>query len=330
MDWTTSLLVMAASVALSGFFDGTETGFTSVRRIRLLHRARAGSRLAALAARLAADREQVILSAVVASNAMTVAGSAVATVGFRARFGEAGETLAAVLMTALTIVFGQVLPKSLYRAHPETLTTWSALPFLLATRALIPLQWLILTLSRGVLGLIGQSARGATSRLTKERILMSFELSMRGEELAELEESLVRRFVHGSQLSLAQVMTPMREVTAVRSGESVAHALELVRSTGHSRLPLLDSEDDIQGLVLFRDLIHAGAQEPVEDYARTMLFLSATMGLDEAIAALSHARASTAAVIDALDAAVGIVSLEDLLEPLLGEMADEHDPKAAA
>jgi CBS domain containing-hemolysin-like protein len=156
------------------------------------------------------------------------------------------------------------------------------------------------------------------------------ELSYRNQTLHALEEALVRKFAQASQLSLRQVMTPLGEVTAIDATESVATALELVRATAHSRLPMRDLAGRINGLLLFRDLIHARGDEPIDAYARTILLVSADMGIDEGIAALSDARASMAAVVDAADQPIGIVTLEDLLVPLVGDIADEHDEVVAA
>ncbi len=209
--WVSGLVVVLLTVLATGFFEGAETGFTSARRARLMHRARSGHRLAVLAARLAQDRgERVVLTAVVGSNIMTVAGSALATVALTARFGERGEkSIATIGITALVVVFGAIVPKSVFRSHPETLVTWAAAPFWVAMRVLWPLQQVIQLLAGLVLRALGQPTWVAPARFTKERILRNVELSYRSQTLEPLEEALVRRFAQASQLSLRQVMTPL-------------------------------------------------------------------------------------------------------------------------
>lgn len=320
--------LIALSVLLNAFFAGVETGFTSARRIRLLHRARNGSRTAGLAALLLRRRENMIIAAVVGNNVAVVAGTAVATSAFVAWYGGAGETWAAVVMSALNIVFGEILPKALYRSHPELLLSASAGPFWLMSRVLLPLQWFALVLSRGLLTLLGQGTESGVPRLSRERLLRIFRMSRERGEVGEGEDALIHRFVNASRLPLTHVLTPVEQVATLSAGSTAGDALALVHDTGHSRLPVRHADGELGSLVLFRDLMDADPGDTLERYHRSLLYLPERMGLDEAIAALTTAQLSLAAVVDAEGHSVGIVTLEDLLEPLVGDILDEHDRPA--
>lgn len=323
-------MLIVVCIAANGFFAGVETGITSARRIPVLHRARRGHWPSVLTARILTRREDGIVTAVVGNNVMIVAGTSVATAFFVHRYGESGETLAAVVMSALNILFGEVLPKSMYRARPELLLTWSAPLFLALGWLLMPLRWLAATAAKGTLRLAGLQRPHADPRITRQRLLAIFSRSHRHQELDERQQNLVHSLVHNCRTPVERVMTPLAQAARLGSDSRVAEAVALVRETGHSRLPVTDAAGNIRGLVFFRDLIRARAEDPVTAYERSLAAFPWNMGLDEAIDALTDRRQSMAAVVDSRDRSIGILTLEDLLEPLVGEIVDEHDASDGA
>ena len=148
------LFLIALSVVLNAFFAGIETGFTSARAVRLMHRAKRGDRGAALAEKIVRNRENAIVAAVVGNNVAVVGGTAVATYTFVAWMGTSGETIAAIVMSVLNIVFGEILPKTFYRAHPERSVSLSAPAFRVLSWLLWPVQWVALFLARGILWIL--------------------------------------------------------------------------------------------------------------------------------------------------------------------------------
>lgn len=325
MSLLVSIWVAVATTLLNGFFAGVETGFTSARRISLDHRARQGSRAAAWAARLARRREDVITSAVVGNNVAVVVGTSVLTAAFVAWLGAVGEPIAAVAMTVVTIVFGEILPKTIYRAQPERMVVWSTPPFAILAILLAPVTWMARSVAGLALRLTGGPAVGTRSDVSRDALVATFQRSHRNAQLDDREQQLVLRFARNSTLPLRKVVTPMEAVATLTHEATVAEAVERVREGGHSRLPVRGPHGDLRGLVLFRDLIDAGPDEPVAPYERTLVYLPAEMGLDEAIGILTGQRGNMAAVLGHDDRAIGIVTLEDLLEPLVGDILDEHD-----
>jgi putative hemolysin len=321
----TAILITVLCVAGSAFFSGIETGITSARRIPILHRAKLRHWPSRLAARLLRHREDGIVTAVVGNNITLVAGTSVATAACLARFGHGGETVAAVGMTAINIVFAEILPKSLYRAKPERMLTWSAPLFVALDAILFPLRWLAAMSAQITLRLAGLGRAHADPVITRQRLLAIFRRSHQHQELDAQQQDLVRRLVGNCRTPVEKIVTPMDAVARLRCDDTVADAIALVRETGHSRLPVTDEEENIRGLVLFRDLIHARREDRVDLYERTLTVLPRDMGLDEAIGALTDQHQSMAAVVDFQDRSIGILTLEDLLEPLVGEIVDEHD-----
>ncbi len=325
MNGDLAVAVVLLSILTNAFFAGAETGVTTARRARLVYRGRQGDSGARRAARLTARREDSIVGAVVGNNLAVVTGTAVATALCVGYWPQSGESIAAVVMSATNIVFGEILPKSLFRAHPEFLLARVSAPFEWSMRLLRPLQWVAVAMAGGVLRILGLGNANVESDAGREELLRLVALSRRRAEISAQQGRFLRRLTRNSQLPLRQVMTPLDRVSRVLEGASVEDAQDCVRHTGHSRIPVVDPDGDIVGLLLFRDLVGGPTGEAVDDLEREILRVVAEMGLDEAIGALLEARAGMAVVVDALGRTLGIVTLEDLFEALVGEILDEHD-----
>jgi magnesium and cobalt transporter len=125
---------------------------------------------------------------------------------------------------------------------------------------------------------------------------------------------------------LKALCVPAEKLSWLNEDSRVEDALELVRVQGHSRLPVRDAQGRVLGIVLFKDLLHRGPDEPILELVREVLRLDGRMRLDEGIMAFTNARENLGVVMDDRGATKGILTLEDLLEPLLGDIVDEHDP----
>jgi CBS domain containing-hemolysin-like protein len=318
-------LLVGASILLNGFFAGMETGITSARRVRLVHWARQGRRGAHVAAELVRHRERSVVSAVVGNNVAIVAGTSLATAWAVAELGARGEAIAAVAMASLNIVFGEVLPKTTFRARPETLAVYGAIPFRFLGLILFPLQFVATWVARLVLSLFGERGGVSEEVMTRPRLLALFDLSRERRELAWEENRLLADFVGNSHRAVAEVMTPWGEVSRVHEGATVREVFDEVRRTGHSRLPVVRENGSVRGVVLYRDLQGMGPAEPIGDWIRDSVRIRSVMALDEALGVLTDRQVSLALVLGPDRAPVGVVTVEDLLEPFVGDIEDEHD-----
>jgi len=326
MSWLVSWIFMLVSVTVNGFFAGSETAYTTASRVRVMDRAQRKQRGAELAVRLLKDRESVIITALIGNNLAVVVGTAIATSAFLTRFGADGEILAASTMAALNIVFGEILPKSFFRAHAEAACLRAAPLILFSERALAPVRWASSILSRGILWILRMNQHQAELTLTRERVLRTFQKSAAHDEIDEEERRFLSRTIASSRTPLQALCVPVANLSWLDEGSRVKDALDLVRAQGHSRLPVRDAQGRVLGIVLFKDLLHRGSEEPILELLREVLRLDGRMRLDEGIMAFTNARESLGVVMDDRGGAKGIVTLEDLLEPLLGDIADEHDP----
>ncbi len=324
------LLAILLSVVLNAFFAGFETGLTSARRVRLAHWAARGRRGAERAARLVRRREESIVGALIGNNLAVVAGTSVATALAIRHFGEQGEAVAGTTMAVLNIVFGEILPKATFRARPEALLVASAPAFDALMLLLGPLRAAAVVTARGVLWLLGERTPWEEESYTRAHLRSIFAMSRERERLARPESVRVTRFLAHAHRPLRELVTPLERVHSLPADATREDLRREIRRTGHSRLPAVDARGEMVGLVLFHDLIRLQPGESIVRVTREILRLPETMSLDEAIAAMRHRQVSLAAVCGAGGRSVGIVTLEDLLEPLVGRIDDEHDPLGLA
>jgi CBS domain containing-hemolysin-like protein len=180
-------------------------------------------------------------------------------------------------------------------------------------------------LARVVLKILRLEARPSPGGSGRDELMRLVAMSRRRAEISAQQGRFLNRLAANSQLPVGAVMTPLERVSRVLESSTVQDARDCVRETGHSRIPVVDLDANILGLLLFRDLLQHEPAVPVIELQREILRVSEEMGLDEAIASLIAASAGMAAVVDRSGATRGIVTLEDLFEKLVGDILDEHD-----
>lgn len=329
--WNPDLVLLVLLLALLGsaFFSGCETGLLSLSRMRLEARARAGDRRVARLEGLRANLDDAVLTCLLGTNLSNVAASAVTTALLSAWLGARGEGLAVLLASLVLVIFGEILPKILYRESPEQLTL-ASLGVLGGFRwATWPVRW----------GLNGYAA--LVSRAMGDQQTGVAELDRRGlanwlsRTTAERGEArfhrVMVRFLQLSNHRIDRLMRPLPEVICVPAGVTLAEALQVAARSGHSRLPVQGTHGDLDGYLLVRDLLlaegQARRQDPVPPkLMRSLLLVDGALSPYELFEELHARGAQLAAVVDGVGHALGIITLEDLIEKVTGAIADEFDP----
>jgi len=323
-------LAALGSLGLSAFFSGSETAFLSANRAQIQSLAEQGDPLALSLTELYVQPERTQAAILVGNNAVNVAATTFSLMwiesvaaGMPPSWRDLGNTL---LITPLLIIFGEIVPKSFARSHADR--------FLRRTgRALATLEWALRPISVVVLGLTtalmrvtGQSGRPQI--ITREDLRALAEL---GETQGVLQREQ-RRMIH-SVLELegqrvSQVMRPLAEIVSVAEGASVEAFLERVRESGHSRIPVYREHiNNIVGVVHVLDVIYADASaETIDPFIRRdLFFVPETKRVTTLLTELRFRRNPMAFVVDEYGGIVGLVTVEDLVEEIVGEIRDERD-----
>jgi Mg2+/Co2+ transporter CorB len=338
--WTTVAAILALLV-MSAFFSGSETALTASSRGKLRAQADKGSKGARIALKITEDNERLIGAVLLGNNLVNILAAALATALFTRIFGDSGVALATLAMTALVLVFSEVLPKTYAITNPETAASHVAAPIRIIVMVLSPVVAAVRALVRGILRLFGIStnpdeailsyheeiagalalghSEGVVEKEHRDRLLGALDLGHR-----TVEEIML----HRSQIETVNIDAPIEEIIA-----------QCVNST-HTRLPAWrDDPENIVGVIHSRDLMRevhrlvrdaggsfdAVAKLNLTAVAREPYFVPETTPLDEQMRQFLTQRRHFALVIDEYGALLGLLTLEDILEEIVGEIEDEHD-----
>ena len=343
------ILALAALVALNGLFVAAEFALVRARRDRIEALAAEGARGAPLALRQI-ERIDEYLSA--CQVGITLASIAIGFLGERAlgeRLEESfagvlggvaggilGLAIAYLLTTFAHITAGEQVPKIYAITHAEATARIISGPLEWFRIAARPFIWLVNVTSNGLLRLVGVNAQAELEEpASQEDVKMLIARGMQGGTLDPGEATMLSGVFHLHEQEARQVMTPIPAVVTVDVSEDVRTALERCVESGHTRLVVTeqDNTDRIRGIVhsssLVRRLMREGPETSVEPAVKEALIVPETKPLDDLLADLQRERVSVAVVVDEYGRTAGIVSVEDIIEEIVGEIADETDPAAA-
>jgi CBS domain containing-hemolysin-like protein len=303
-----ALLVL---LVLSGAFSGSETALVALSMARVEALVRQGRAGATALHELKKDPSRMLTTILIGNNVVNIGASALATVIATREFGHAGPGIAVGLLTLFVLVFGEITPKSLATRYPERISLVVAMPLLLFMRLMYPLVWLFGKFTSSVHRLTG--GHGVAEG-----------------EIHHAEREIIERVFEFNDLKVRDVMTPKGKIFSLDGNLTVAAALPLVTSESYSRVPLYTGQpDNIVGVLYMRDLMSAIANNrmevPLQEIGHKPLFVSQYQAIDALFAMLRRRNRHLSIVVDEYGDVRGIVTLEDLLEELVGEIYDESD-----
>jgi Mg2+/Co2+ transporter CorB len=332
-DWI-SLAVIVICLALSFFFSGSETALTAFSRARMLRMEKAGNHRATLVNRLAETRERMIGAILTGNNVANIAASALATGLLLAWFGDVGVLYATAIMTVVVVVFTEVLPKTIAINAPDRVALLVARPITFVVRIFGPMLIGIEAMVRSILRLFG-------FHVGRDQAFLSAHEELRGAvELLHHEGSVEKhdRDMFGGLLDLrdlvvSDVMIHRTEMITVCADDPPEEVVRAVLAEPVTRIPLWSGKpENIIGILHAKDLLRvirdAGgdlAKVDVKAIARPPWFVPDVRPLSEQIKAFRRRKTPFALVVDEYGELMGLVTLEDILEEIVGDITDEHD-----
>lgn len=320
-------ILLATLLAFSAFFSGSETALFSLQRQQLAAWAASTNPLRRLAQRLLADPRSLLLTILLGNLLVNVTFYAVAsTEALTLARGGHGWRAAALGLgaPAMVIFFGEVTPKVVALGFTE---------FLAAAAA--PLVWVIqwvLWLPRTALGAITRPFSAAlvdrhprAPHVTPEELKMLIEESQERGLISARESVLMRDLVDFSRVTVREVMVPRVDMVMFRKGKPLDELLDLIRSTGHSRIPVYGlSPDDVVGILDGRE-VFLGPHRPIDEMLQKPWFVPETKSVESLLAEFRREKKTTAVVVDEYGGTAGLVTLEDVVEAIVGDIHDEYD-----
>lgn len=319
-----SLLVL---LCLSAFFSASETAFSSLNKIRMKNYAQDGDRKAKRALGIAEDFDKTLSTILVGNNVVNMASASIATVLATALFGASGAAIATFVMTALVLIFGEILPKSFAMENSEkvALSVGGLLAFLI--KLLSPVVFVFLKIKEVAKHFL--SHREEQPSVTEEELKYIIESIEEEGVLEEQESDLVQSALDFDEITVQEILVPRVDVVAVNVDDSLEEATQTVLEEHYSRIPVYRGTiDNIIGIVKIRDLLEVVVrkkQSPLKNLVTDCLYVHKTMKISSLLSEMKAKKLQFAVVSDDYGGTMGIVTMEDILEELVGEIWDETD-----
>ena len=311
-------------LGLSAFFSACEMAFSSLNRIKLKNLAEKSKR-ARQAFKLLDIYDKILSSALIGNNVVNIAASALATVLFVDMFGAKGVSIATAIVTFAVLVFGDISPKTLAKESPE-LTALRVAPFLrLFIYIFAPINFFAAVWKKFIMKLFPPKM----NRSTTEDELLTFVEEVRQEGgINKHEEHMIRQVIEFDEITAAEIFTPRIDVEAVSENCTVEEIDRRFAETDFSRLPVFrDTIDNIIGVILLKDFYHKvnKRQKSPKEIVKPVVYVTKTMKIAKLLKTLQKKQAHLAVIVDEFGGTLGIVTIEDIMEELVGEIWDEHD-----
>ncbi len=315
-------------IIMSAFFSATETAFSSVNKIRLKHEASNGNKKAARALKIAENFDKTLTTILVGNNIVNILSTSLGTVICTELFGAKGVGIATAAMTVLILIFGEIMPKSLAKENAEK--------FALAFGGLLNVFIVVLTpvtfIFRGLKNLVSKifkSGSDAPSVTEDELKYIIDEIEEEG-VLEEQESDLVRSALEFDDKNVSEVLIPRVRITAVEKNDSLEHIRELFFTEQYSRMPVYEKNiDNIIGFIHERDFFKLTVSDEhadgIESIIHEVIYITEFQTVSEVLARMQKEKIHMAIIKDQYGGTYGMVTMEDLIEELLGEIYDETD-----
>ena len=319
-------VALVVLVALSAFFSASETAFSSLNQIRLKSRAEDGDNSAARVLAMAEKYDKLLSTILIGNNIVNIAAASIGTILFTQMLGaERGATVSTIVLTIIVLIFGEVTPKSLAKEMPEKVAT-AVSPFLVLLMALMtPLTWLFTQWKK----LLGHFVRsGEADTITEGELMTMVSEAENDGELTDRESELIRSAIEFDDVEVEEILTPRVDVVAVEDDIPLEELAQTFAESGYSRLPVYHGTiDNIIGVVHEKDFYIARLKKAtkIDDLVVPTLYTTGSTQISQLLRTLREQHHHLAVVVDEYGGTEGIITLEDILEELVGEIWDEHD-----
>ena len=321
-----SLFIIVICVIMSGYFSATETAFSSLNSITVKNMSEKGNKKAELVLHLLEDYNSILSTILIGNNIVNILGASLATVFFVRLLNEdVGPSVATIVSTIVVLIFGEISPKTLAKERPEKFAMFSAPVLRVLKIILTPVNFLF-ALWKKLLSIIFKSDEDRS--ITEEELLTIVEEAEQEGGIDEEESNLIRSAIEFSEVEAIDILTPRIDITGIPMDATKEEIAKVFAETGYSRIPIYeDNLDHIEGIIYQKDFHNYvyNTDREVASIIRPVHYITKNKNIDELLKELQKEKSHFAVVVDEYGGTAGIVTLEDIIEELVGEIWDEHD-----
>ena len=324
------LLIILLCVVMSAYFSATETAFSTFNKIRVKNLAEKGNKRAARALELSENYDTLISTILIGNNIVNILGASLATLYFTdllkdGSIAQFATTISTAVMTLVVLTFGEISPKTLAKQLPEKFVLFATPLISLLVIIFTPLSF-IFKLLQNLLSRIVKAEED--QGMTEEELISIIEEATEEGDLDEEESTLIKSAIEFNELEVGDIFTPRIDITAVRSDISKEELAKVFTESGYSRIPIYDDDlDNIHGIVYYKDFFSDAhtAGISISEIIKPVMYVTKTQKINDVLKDLQEKQMHLAIVTDEYGSTAGLVTLEDILEEIVGEIWDEHD-----
>ena len=329
MDFLILLLVMVILLLLKGFFSGSEIALVNSDKLKMHHKANQGNRGAQLVLKLFQTPDVLLGTTLVGTNISTIILTTLGTMLMIRSFGQLGDLYAVLLFTPLFLVLGEIVPKSVYQQKSNVIAPVIVYPLRVFSILFYPLVFVFSRIARLCARLVGGGKSEQTVFITREQMRMVVDMAERGANVDVFDRARIKRAIRFADTSVGEAMIPVADMTAINRNRDSRSAVTLVRRRGYNRLPVYSRNiSNIVGVVTLTtwDLMDPElSNQPLEKLIKPVHYVSPYQTIDQLLPVLRTRDDHMAIVVNEFGSAIGMITMEDILEEVVGEIDVGYD-----
>ncbi|MBI5188312.1 MAG: HlyC/CorC family transporter, partial [Nitrospirae bacterium] len=336
MEPGSSLIIIVICLVIIAILSGAEASFIAVNKVRIRNLVEKGDSKAKTVQKIL-DRPDRLFSAVILSgNLFTVLSTSIGTALALRFFGEDGIIIATVVMTFLTVVFGELAPKTFAVTHSEKVSLTLVKPTDLYIKLISPAVWIFTVSSNFIIKLFGGKGKPQSPFVTEEEIKTMIKIGEEEGTLEEEEKEMLHKVFEFGDKMVSEAMVPRTEIVAITEDSTITDALKLVSEKGFSRYPVIkENVDNVIGIFYVKDILMKMAEEeiqhdmPVTRLMRDAFYIPENKMVTELLDEMQKNKFHIAIIMDEYGGTAGLITLEDILEEIVGGLQDEFEAMEA-
>jgi len=323
------LFMIVLFLVLKGFFSGSEIALVNADKIKLRHKARQGNKGAKMALKMFETPHVILGTTLVGTNIATVVLTTLGASLMMGYFGKAGDLYAFLIFTPLLLIFGEIVPKSVYQQQSDSLAPVIVYPLRFFAVLFSPMVFIFSRIAHLMARVLGGGKSEQNLFITREQLRSILDMAERGSNVDVFDRERISRAIRFADTLVGEAMIPVAEMVALNYNRSTADAISLVRRRGFNRLPVYHNNiTNITGIVTIStwDLLDTDlANTPLESLIKPAYYVSQLQTIDELLPVLREREDHTAIVVDEFGSAIGMITMEDILEEVVGEIDVGYD-----
>ncbi|KKY01826.1 hemolysin [Paraclostridium benzoelyticum] len=314
----------------SGFFSASETALMSLSRIRIRHMQEEGVKGAKLVGKLTEDSGKLLSSILVGNNVVNIAATSISTSLFITLLGTQGVAVATAFMTILVLIFGEITPKTIAANNSEKIAILVSKPIKIIILILTPVVWVFNIITNIIFKLFGIKSKSGQPYITEEELRTMVNVSQE-EGVLEIEErQIINNVFQFGDMQAKEAMVQRLDMVCINADDGYKEIISLFKEEQFSRMPVYEeSADDIIGIVNIKDIIFLDEDEiakfDIRNYVREAFFTYEFKKITELLEEMKKDKSQMAIVVDEYGGTAGLITIEDLVEEIVGEIEDEYD-----